>query len=769
MATSDSPSSPTPPAPGTFIDNGALELVEILGYGGYGVVYRAVDTFSPEPASYAVKCLPHSNKRNATRQRQLHLREITLHQLASAHPNVVTLHRVVEEYQFTYIVMDYCPDGDLFTQILHNRRYLGDNELIKEVFLQLLDAVEYCHSLNIYHRDLKPENVLCFDGGMRLAITDFGLATTDRMSTEFRTGSVYHMSPECQGGYFAPTKSYSPLFNDVWSLGIILLNLITGRNPWKSASEDDCTFQAYLKDPMHFLPTVLPISEEVNLLLTRVLEVDWRRRITLREMRLSIKAIDNFYSPDVLFEDSMARCPWEAGYNAESDESSESSAEEAEQRDFPDAAEEGFASAWSIESGSEMVFAAESATERSSWADVESYDARNDAYSRSMSPSPSSPLFTTTKLFDALQTPSTGSAYSVLSSSASASIPSLPVTPNNGASTWSAAAETRPPKGLKLDIAGCQALHYNDPDATLQSAVSSSMQTALESHMEAYGLFSPWSYADSIPTKASLILDSTEDIGMITTPTAGDDMDFNSVYTYPTIDGDSSPTAVRPESPILGASLGYSAGSPAAEPRSAYDWNQMFSPSSPSRSGPPTSVFSFLSMAPTPAPSPQSERASESSWHHFPFLASNPPSERCSAGSGAHTFSFFATPPSSPAPLPIKPPPSPASRDRKTRPSSFLNPIRLAFPRRSSSPAPAKRVQTGSAPARYGANWAFSTSTSTSPAPQPYLCLPPRESKVEARLTDTRGLRRRRRLQSARDWFSPGKLFAAVLPSHHDL
>ena len=190
-----SPASPTPPAIGTFIDNGALQLVEILGYGGYGIVYRAVDTFSPNPKSYAVKCLPHSNKRSATRQRQLHMREITLHQLASGHPNVVTLHRVIEEYQYTFIVMDYCPDGDLFTQILHKRRYLGHDALIKEVFLQLLDAVEYCHSLNIYHRDLKPENILCFDGGLRLAITDFGLATTERMSTEFRTGSVYHMSP----------------------------------------------------------------------------------------------------------------------------------------------------------------------------------------------------------------------------------------------------------------------------------------------------------------------------------------------------------------------------------------------------------------------------------------------------------------------------------------------------------------------------------------------------------------------------------------------
>ena len=109
------------------------------------------------------------------------------------------------------------------------------------------------------------------------------------------------------------------MFNDIWSLGIILLNLITGRNPWKSASIDDCTFQAYLKDPLNFLPTVLPISQEVNDLLTRVLHVDWRHRCTLREMRQAVKEIENFYSPDVVFEDSMARCPWEAGVNVADD------------------------------------------------------------------------------------------------------------------------------------------------------------------------------------------------------------------------------------------------------------------------------------------------------------------------------------------------------------------------------------------------------------------------------------------------------------------
>ncbi|KAJ7100222.1 kinase-like domain-containing protein [Mycena belliarum] len=310
-------SEPSHPGPGTTIDNGALELVEVLGVGGYGVVYRAVETRSPIPRQYAVKCLMHPPTSVTPRQRQLHIREIALHQLSGAHPNVVTLHRVVEEHNCTYIIMDYASDGDLFSQILYGCRYLGNTRLIKHVFNQLLDAVDYCHSLGIYHRDLKPENVLCFDGGYRVAITDFGLATTEKLSEEFRTGSVYHMSPECQGGEFAPSGSYSPMFNDIWSLGIVLLNLTTGRNPWKAATLSDSTFRAYLHSPAEFLTSVLPISAELNAVLIRMLDIDWRHRMTIPQLRVALGGVKDFYSAGAVFEGSMARCPWEVGVDLE--------------------------------------------------------------------------------------------------------------------------------------------------------------------------------------------------------------------------------------------------------------------------------------------------------------------------------------------------------------------------------------------------------------------------------------------------------------------
>ncbi|KAF8903292.1 kinase-like domain-containing protein, partial [Gymnopilus junonius] len=288
-----SPAGPTYPPLGTLIDNNTLELVEVLGTGGYGIVYRAVELFSNSQRSYAVKCLTNTNAHSSLR-RQIHIREITLHQIASAHPSVVSLLRVVEDIDHLFIVMEYATDHDLFTQILHECRYLGDDALIKHVFLQMIDAVQYCHSLGIYHRDLKPENILCFDGGYRVAITDFGLATTDKSSKEFRTGSIYHMSPECQAGDTENASPYSPMHNDIWSLGIILLNLVTGRNPWKCAMSEDPTYDAYRQDPLQFLPSVLPISEDLNNILVQTLDIDWRGRLSLSELRNAVASLRTF-------------------------------------------------------------------------------------------------------------------------------------------------------------------------------------------------------------------------------------------------------------------------------------------------------------------------------------------------------------------------------------------------------------------------------------------------------------------------------------------
>ena len=170
---------------------GRLELVSILGIGAFGVVYQAVDVLTSIP--YAVKALPKAGL--DARQRRIQRREIALHHQASQHPNVVSLVRILDSPDCTFVVLEFCPEGDLFSNITEQGRFVGDDSFAKRAFLQILDAVQFCHSMGIYHRDLKPENILVTDQGRTVKLADFGLATTECISGDYGCGSTFYMSP----------------------------------------------------------------------------------------------------------------------------------------------------------------------------------------------------------------------------------------------------------------------------------------------------------------------------------------------------------------------------------------------------------------------------------------------------------------------------------------------------------------------------------------------------------------------------------------------
>lgn len=263
--------------------NDRFHLVEVLGVGAYGVVYKARDVFTGE--KYAVKAL--NNIGLDKRQREFQIREIKLHHQASQHRNVVSLYTVIETHGITFVILEYCPEGDLFLNITEKGRYVGNDAVAKSIFLQILDAVEYCHSIGIYHRDLKPENILVTDSGKTVKLADFGLATSARATCDYGCGSTFYMSPECQQTRPQAFSNYYSAPNDVWSLGVILVNLSCGRNPWKRACFEDSTFQAYFRD-RNFLTSILPISSELNAILNRVFEIDPSKRISLSELRQAV-------------------------------------------------------------------------------------------------------------------------------------------------------------------------------------------------------------------------------------------------------------------------------------------------------------------------------------------------------------------------------------------------------------------------------------------------------------------------------------------------
>ncbi|KAI1798135.1 Pkinase-domain-containing protein [Ganoderma leucocontextum] len=282
---------------GLTIDDGRLRFVEKLGEGTYGVVYRAVDetsatsSSSPEPQQFAVKIMERADP--DTHQGQYQQREIEIHMDVQDHPNIVSLNGVYECSTYVYIVLDLCPGRDLMDALMDRLLYARNDVLLKSVFLQILDAVEYCHDNGVYHRDLKPDNILVNADGSEIKLADFGLATTAKVSDAFGCGSGYYMAPECIGKEY-DYNPYNTEACDIWSLGIILTNLVTGRNPWMFALTTDQSYLMYLANP-NYLRDVLAISEDTQRILRHTLNPDPVGRWTLQELRQHVEELETFF------------------------------------------------------------------------------------------------------------------------------------------------------------------------------------------------------------------------------------------------------------------------------------------------------------------------------------------------------------------------------------------------------------------------------------------------------------------------------------------
>jgi serine/threonine-protein kinase len=206
--------------------------VRTLGVGGFGVVYEARHEFTG--ARVALKVL-HPQHAHDPRVRERFVREAR----AAAevrHPHVVEIYEVGEAAETVYIAMRYLEGPSLAAQIdAHGAMALAD---ALDVMLPVLSAVQAAHEVGIIHRDLKPDNVVLAREDHRLhpTLLDFGIAKLSDASvamtqTNMVFGTAHYMSPE----QARDTKTASAQ-SDLWSLGVMLFECVTGDVPWPGES-----------------------------------------------------------------------------------------------------------------------------------------------------------------------------------------------------------------------------------------------------------------------------------------------------------------------------------------------------------------------------------------------------------------------------------------------------------------------------------------------------------------------------------------------------
>lgn len=260
---------------------GLYQIEETIGQGHFAVVKLAKHIFSGEKV--AIKVIDKSKLDKISRE---HLfQEVKCMKLVQ-HPNVVRLYEVIDTATKLYLVLELGDGGDMYDYIMKNSHINNNGGLTeaksKNYFRQIVRAVKYCHDLHVVHRDLKPENVVFFEQTGQVKLTDFGFSNVYQPGTKLYTscGSLAYSAPEILLG-----DSYDAPAVDIWSLGVILYMLVTGRAPFQEASDSetltmilDCKYiiPSYVSPPCSDLITKMILrNADERLKLTDIINHEW--------------------------------------------------------------------------------------------------------------------------------------------------------------------------------------------------------------------------------------------------------------------------------------------------------------------------------------------------------------------------------------------------------------------------------------------------------------------------------------------------------------
>jgi serine/threonine protein kinase len=185
--------------------------------------------------------------------------------------NIVRCYDIFEEFDYIYLVLEYCENGDL-SQIIG--RSIKEN-VVKYYFTQIINALYFLYENNIIHRDIKPKNILLKNNKKDLVLCDFGFARIKTGLQRVNTicGSPLYMAPE-----LLEEKSYTEIV-DIWAIGMILYEMIYGKHPYEKCKDLDDLRNFSKKDIE--IPQNNNISSDCIDLMRKMLNKNEKERITL--------------------------------------------------------------------------------------------------------------------------------------------------------------------------------------------------------------------------------------------------------------------------------------------------------------------------------------------------------------------------------------------------------------------------------------------------------------------------------------------------------
>ncbi|MGH7889753.1 MAG: CHASE2 domain-containing serine/threonine-protein kinase, partial [Thermodesulfobacteriota bacterium] len=222
--------TPTPTLAGavpTFTEFGRYKVVETIGKGAMGMVYKGMDPAIDRPV--ALKTIRLDFVVDPSEVEELKERLVREAKAAGklSHPNIVTIYDVGQQGEFQYIAMEYLKGHTLEKLIKKGMEW--NYKILANIIIQICDALDYAHSKGIVHRDIKPANIMVLDD-FKIKVMDFGIArfdATNMTQTGVAMGTPNYISPEQLQGKPASARS------DIFSVGVVLYELLSGEKPFK--------------------------------------------------------------------------------------------------------------------------------------------------------------------------------------------------------------------------------------------------------------------------------------------------------------------------------------------------------------------------------------------------------------------------------------------------------------------------------------------------------------------------------------------------------